>query len=174
MSTVTTLEPGIALATELTALSASTGLQIPASVVTALTSPAMGIQTSIEVVQTGLVASLSTALTKTDLGTLATSLSQQSTTALVETALGTIETSLSVADPGLVTLISAGLLVPPSTGGVAELAEQVDLEGPVYTYVGYPSRIARVDYSQSPSVVLTFATNSLATDWPNRASLVYS
>lgn len=49
----------------------------------------------------------------------------------------------------------------------------VDASRPV-AYVGYATRIMRLDYATYPPTKTTVATSSLATDWPNRASLGYA
>jgi hypothetical protein len=49
----------------------------------------------------------------------------------------------------------------------------VDASRPV-AYVGYATRIMRLDYATYPPTKTTVATSNLATDWPNRASLGYA
>lgn len=55
----------------------------------------------------------------------------------------------------------------------AETIQLVDTSG-FYWYVGYGSRIDRIDPSTSPSTKLTATITNLSTGWPNRASLTYT
>lgn len=60
----------------------------------------------------------------------------------------------------------------PGTGGGIEQSIYVDASRPI-AYVGYSSRIVRMDYATWPPVETTATTTDVHTDWPNRASLTY-
>lgn len=63
---------------------------------------------------------------------------------------------------------------PPGTGGGgAEKSLYADASRPI-AYVGYPTRIVRLDYATWPPVETTASTTDVHTDWPNRASLEYA
>lgn len=63
---------------------------------------------------------------------------------------------------------------PPGTGGGgAEKSLYADASRPI-AYVGYSTRIVRLDYSTWPPVETTASTTNAHTDWPNRASLEYA
>lgn len=61
----------------------------------------------------------------------------------------------------------------PGTGGGIEQSIYVDASRPI-AYVGYSSRIVRMDYAMWPPVETTAATANVHADWPNRASLEYA
>ena len=50
---------------------------------------------------------------------------------------------------------------------------QVDASRPV-AYVGYATRILRLDYASYPPAITSRATANLAADWPNRTTLSYT
>lgn len=63
---------------------------------------------------------------------------------------------------------------PPGTGGGgAEKSLYADASRPI-AYVGYSSRIVRLDYTTWPPVETTASTTNVHADWPNRASLEYA
>lgn len=62
---------------------------------------------------------------------------------------------------------------PPGTGGGAEKSLHADASRPI-AYVGYSSRIVRLDYATWPPVETTASTTNVHADWPNRASLEYA
>lgn len=63
---------------------------------------------------------------------------------------------------------------PPGTGGGgAEKSLYADASRPI-AYVGYSSRIVRLDYTTWPPVETTASTTDVHADWPNRASLEYA
>ena len=66
----------------------------------------------------------------------------------------------------------AGPQGPAGTGG-AEKSLYADASRPV-AYVGYSSRIVRLDYATWPPVETTAATADVHADWPNRATLAYT
>lgn len=61
----------------------------------------------------------------------------------------------------------------PAPGGGIEQSIYVDASRPV-AYVGYSSRIVRMDYATWPPVETTATTANVHADWPNRASLEYA
>lgn len=61
----------------------------------------------------------------------------------------------------------------PGTGGGIEQSIYVDASRPI-AYVGYSSRIVRMDYATWPPVETTATTANVHADWPNRASLEYA
>ena len=75
------------------------------------------------------------------------------------------------------------LYASDTTGAVAhkingsserELALHVDYAGAQFQYLGYASRIARINRSVSPPSVAYAATSNVNADWPNRAVLTYT
>lgn len=66
---------------------------------------------------------------------------------------------------------------PPGSGGGGggsyEKVKLTDYTVSGFSYVGYDTRICRVDYSTSPPTVKNSATSNLNTFWPNRYSLTY-
>lgn len=75
-------------------------------------------------------------------------------------------------------LLTEGVQGPPGppgsgTGGGIEQSTYVDASRPV-AYVGYSSRIVRLDYATWPPVETTATTTNVHADWPNRASLTYT
>lgn len=68
---------------------------------------------------------------------------------------------------------------PPGSGsgsGGGEIArtEVVDYSSALYAYLGYPTRICRIDYTVSPPVVRSAPIADLAAEWPNRTGLTYT
>lgn len=61
----------------------------------------------------------------------------------------------------------------PGTGGGIEQSIYADASRPI-AYVGYSSRIVRMDYATWPPVKTTATTTNVHADWPNRASLTYT
>ncbi len=61
----------------------------------------------------------------------------------------------------------------PAPGGGIEQSIYVDASRPV-AYVGYSSRIVRLDYATWPPAETTAPTTNVHTDWPNRATLGYA
>lgn len=61
----------------------------------------------------------------------------------------------------------------PGTGSGVEQSIYVDASRPI-AYVGYSSRIVRLDYATWPPVETTATTANVHADWPNRASLEYA
>lgn len=72
-------------------------------------------------------------------------------------------------------LLTEGVQGPPGpgTGGGAEKSLYADASRPI-AYVGYSSRIVRMDYATWPPVETTAITANVDADWPNRASLEYA
>lgn len=72
-------------------------------------------------------------------------------------------------------LLTEGVQGPPGTGtgGGAEKSLHADASRPI-AYVGYSSRIVRLDYATWPPVETTASTTNVHADWPNRASLEYA
>lgn len=74
-------------------------------------------------------------------------------------------------------LLTEGVQGPPGPGGTggggAEKSLYADASRPI-AYVGYSSRIVRMDYATWPPVETTAVTADVDTDWPNRASLEYA
>ena len=72
-------------------------------------------------------------------------------------------------------LLTEGVQGPPGTGtgGGAEKSLHADASRPI-AYVGYSSRIVRLDYATWPPVEATAVTADVGADWPNRASLTYA
>lgn len=75
-------------------------------------------------------------------------------------------------------LLTEGVQGPPGppgsgTGGGIEQSIYVDASRPI-AYVGYSSRIVRLDYATWPPVETTATTANVHTDWPNRATLEYA
>lgn len=63
---------------------------------------------------------------------------------------------------------------PPGTGGGgAEKSLYADASRPI-AYVGYSTRIVRLDYATWPPVETTATTADVHADWPNRATLEYA
>ena len=64
---------------------------------------------------------------------------------------------------------------PPGTGtgSGAEKSLYADASRPI-AYVGYSTRIVRLDYVNWPPAETTASTTDVHTDWPNRASLEYA
>lgn len=67
----------------------------------------------------------------------------------------------------------AGPQGPAGTGSGIEQSIYVDASRPI-AYVGYSSRIVRLDYATWPPVETTETTANVHADWPNRASLTYT
>lgn len=72
-------------------------------------------------------------------------------------------------------LLTEGVQGPPGTGtgGGIEQSIYADASRPI-AYVGYSSRIVRLDYATWPPAETTASTADVHTDWPNRASLGYA
>lgn len=75
-------------------------------------------------------------------------------------------------------LLTEGVQGPPGppgsgAGGGIEQSIYVDASRPI-AYVGYSSRIVRMDYATWPPVETTATTANVHADWPNRASLEYA
>lgn len=72
-------------------------------------------------------------------------------------------------------LLTEGVQGPPGpgTGGGAEKSLYADPSRPI-AYVGYSTRIVRLDYATWPPVETIAITANVHTDWPNRASLTYT
>lgn len=74
-------------------------------------------------------------------------------------------------------LLTEGVQGPPGPGGTggggAEKSLYADASRPI-AYVGYSTRIVRLDYSTWPPVETTASTTNVHADWPNRASLEYA
>ena len=74
-------------------------------------------------------------------------------------------------------LLTEGVPGPPGPGGTggggAEKSLYADASRPI-AYVGYSSRIVRMDYATWPPVETTATTANVHADWPNRASLEYA
>lgn len=74
-------------------------------------------------------------------------------------------------------LLTEGVQGPPGPGGTggggAEKSLYADASRPI-AYVGYSSRIVRMDYATWPPVETTASTANVHTDWPNRATLGYA
>lgn len=74
-------------------------------------------------------------------------------------------------------LLTEGVQGPPGPGGTggggAEKSLYADASRPI-AYVGYSSRIVRMDYATWPPVETTASAANVHTDWPNRASLEYA
>lgn len=66
----------------------------------------------------------------------------------------------------------AGPQGPAGTGGT-EKSLYADASRPI-AYVGYSSRIVRLDYATWPPAETTASTTDVHADWPNRASLGYA
>lgn len=58
-------------------------------------------------------------------------------------------------------------------GAALERSLLVDASRPI-AYVGYSSRIVRLDYATWPPVETTATTANVHTDWPNRATMGYA
>ena len=76
-------------------------------------------------------------------------------------------------------LIEVGVQGPPwppgsGGGGSYEQVLETDYTQITYAYVGYASRISRIDYSVSPPNVLNSIVSDLNTSWSNRYFLSYS
>lgn len=61
----------------------------------------------------------------------------------------------------------------PGTGSGVEQSIYADASRPV-AYVGYSSRIVRLDYATWPPAETTATTANVQADWPNRATLGYA
>lgn len=75
-------------------------------------------------------------------------------------------------------LLTEGVQGPPGppgsgTGGGIEQSIYVDASRPI-AYVGYSSRIVRMDYATWPPAETTATTTNVHADWPNRATLGYA
>ena len=75
-------------------------------------------------------------------------------------------------------LLTEGLQGPPGppgagTGSGIEHSIYADASRPI-AYVGYSSRIVRLDYATWPPVETTATTTNVHTDWPSRTSLTYT
>lgn len=75
-------------------------------------------------------------------------------------------------------LLTEGVQGPPGppgsgTGSGVEQSTYVDASRPI-AYVGYSSRIVRMDYATWPPVETAATTTNVHTDWPSRASLEYA
>lgn len=60
------------------------------------------------------------------------------------------------------------------TASSTEKIDRVDYSGAQYQYLGYPSKITRVNVTVSPPVVQSVVTADLDADWTNRATLTYT
>lgn len=99
---------------------------------------------------------------------------------IFETSTENVLTELSVGSELITTeviteLLTEGVQGPPGTGtgGGIEQSIYADASRPV-AYVGYSSRIVRMDYATWPPVETTATTTNVHADWPNRASLTYT
>lgn len=86
---------------------------------------------------------------------------------------------IDVTDTETVTVIESETSVlvealqgPPGINALERILK-VDYSRPV-AYVGYASRILRLDYSGLPPVIASAVVASLPEAWPNRASLPYA
>lgn len=75
-------------------------------------------------------------------------------------------------------LLTEGVQGPPGppgsgAGGGIEQSIYVDASRPI-AYVGYSSRIVRMDYATWPPAETTATTTNVHADWPNRATLGYA
>lgn len=74
-------------------------------------------------------------------------------------------------------LLTEGVQGPPGPGGTggggAEKSLYADASRPL-AYVGYSTRIVRLDYATWPPVEMAASTANVHADWPNRASLEYA
>ena len=74
-------------------------------------------------------------------------------------------------------LLTEGVQGPPGPGGTggggAEKSLYADASRPL-AYVGYSTRIVRLDYATWPPAETTASTTNAHADWPNRASLEYA
>ena len=74
-------------------------------------------------------------------------------------------------------LLTEGVQGPPGPGGTGgggvEKSLYADASRPI-AYVGYSTRIVRLDYVTWPPVETAASTADVHTDWPNRASLEYA
>lgn len=61
----------------------------------------------------------------------------------------------------------------PGTGSGIEQSIYVDASRPI-AYVGYSSRIVRLDYATWPPIETTATTADVHADWPSRATLGYA
>lgn len=68
--------------------------------------------------------------------------------------------------------VGAELIAAVTAGGI-ERSIYTDASRPI-AYVGYSSRIVRMDYATWPPVETTATTANVHADWPNRASLTYT
>lgn len=75
--------------------------------------------------------------------------------------------------PASMSLEFQKFLAGPGGGSAIERSLLVDASRPV-AYVGYSSRIVRLDYATWPPVETTATTANVHADWPNRASLTYT
>ncbi|TXH43243.1 MAG: hypothetical protein E6Q97_34380 [Desulfurellales bacterium] len=75
----------------------------------------------------------------------------------------------------IIELLTEGVQGPPGTGtgGGVEQSIYADASRPL-AYVGYSSRIVRLDYATWPPVETTATTANVHADWPNRATLGYA
>lgn len=99
---------------------------------------------------------------------------------IFETVTENVLTEVSVGNELITTeviteLLTEGVQGPPGpgTGGGAEKSLYADPSRPI-AYVGYSSRIVRMDYATWPPVETTASTTNVHADWPNRASLTYA
>ena len=68
-----------------------------------------------------------------------------------------------------------GLVGPVGPAGSGpEKARSVDYTDPLYAYLGYADRIARIDYSQSPPLAQSAPVADLPASWPLRTGLTYT
>lgn len=65
---------------------------------------------------------------------------------------------------------------PPGSGGGGTPGKALlsDYSNPTYAYLGYHSRISRVDYSGPAPVVKSAGVSDLATSWSLRTGLTYT
>ena len=74
-------------------------------------------------------------------------------------------------------LLTEGVQGPPGPGGTggggAEKSLYADASRPI-AYVGYSTRIVRLDYATWPPAETTASTTDVHADWPNRTSLTYA
>lgn len=75
--------------------------------------------------------------------------------------------------PGLSLEFQKFLAGSDGDGQAIERSLLVDASRPI-AYVGYSSRIVRLDYATWPPVETTASTTNVHADWPNRASLEYA
>jgi len=75
-------------------------------------------------------------------------------------------------------LLEVGIQGPPGIpgtgGGTSEPILDTDYSDSTFAYVGFASKITRVDYSVSPPGTKKYIVTNYEVDWTNRYSLIYS